>query len=138
MSEYQNKQIIRQAYEYFKQGDPESLLGLMTEDVEWEVPKIENVPFAIGKVQGKKEVGKFFAAIAEHEELVEFEPKDFIAEGSKVTTLVKYVSRIKSSGRKYETMLCHLFTIRDGKIAGFYEMFDTLVVSDAFQKAQAV
>jgi ketosteroid isomerase-like protein len=138
MSEYQNKQIIRQAYDYFKQGDAESLLGLMAEDVEWEVPKIKNVPFAVGKIQGKNEVGKFFATIAEHEELLEFDAREFIAEGNKVTTLVKYVSKIRSNGRKFETMLCHLFTIRDGKIAGFYEMFDTLVVSDAFQKAQAV
>lgn len=137
MSENTNKQIISQAYDYFKQGDIESLLEMMTEDVEWETPKIDNVPFATGKIQGKDDVANFFAVVGQHEELVEFQPLEFIAEGAMITARINYVSKIKSNGKQYETMLFHLFTIRNGKIAGFYEMFDTLIVSNAFQKTQA-
>ena len=40
-----NIQIVKNAYNKFTSGDIEGLLGLLSEDVHWQVPEIENAPF---------------------------------------------------------------------------------------------
>ena len=59
MSEHENRQFVEQAYATFKAGDIPTLLQSLSEDVTWQLPEIENVPFA-GKRQGRGAVGEFF------------------------------------------------------------------------------
>ncbi|MGH9883346.1 MAG: nuclear transport factor 2 family protein [Pyrinomonadaceae bacterium] len=51
MSEYENTNLVQQVYENFKSGDIKALLNLLSDDIEWQLPEIENVPFA-GKRRG--------------------------------------------------------------------------------------
>jgi len=55
MNEQENTRLVRQFYQSNKAGDIESLLNSLARDVEWEVPEMENVPFA-GKWQGREAV----------------------------------------------------------------------------------
>jgi uncharacterized protein len=130
----QNKEIVRQAYENFKSGNIESLLGQLSDTVEWQLAEIENVPFA-GKRSGREEVGQFFSLLAEDQEVLQFEPQEFVAEGEKVVALGQYSWRVKSTGREYGGQWAHVFTIRDGKITGFNEYMDTAAAAAAHQKA---
>jgi ketosteroid isomerase-like protein len=63
MSEHENRQFVEQAYATFKAGDIATLLQSLSEDVTWQLPEIENVPFA-GKRQGRGAVGEFFSTRA--------------------------------------------------------------------------
>jgi hypothetical protein len=60
MSEHENRQLVEQAYATFKTGDIPTLLQSMSEDITWQLPEVENVPFA-GKRQGRGAVGEFFS-----------------------------------------------------------------------------
>ena len=133
MSE-QNKQLVRQAYDSFKSADIEALLGLLSDEVEWQLPETENVPFS-GKRSGREAVGQFFKSLAESQDVLEFEPQELIAEGDKVVSLGQYRWRVKTTGREYGGDWVHVFTVRDGKIAGFQEYMDTAAASSAYQKA---
>jgi hypothetical protein len=133
MSE-QNKQVVRQAYENFKNADMEAMKGLLSEDVEWQLPEIENAPFA-GKRSGREQVMQFFQTLADTQDSLQFEPEEFIAEGEKVVSLGHYTWRVKATGREYGGDWAHVFTIRDGKIAGFHEYMDTAAATTAHQKA---
>ena len=130
-----NTEIVRQAYENFKSGDIQALLDQLTDDIEWQAPKVENVPFATGQHSGREQVGQFFARLADAQEFKQFEPRDFIAQGDKVVALGRYEWRVRSTGRGYEGDWAHVFTIRDGKIAGFHEYTDTAAIAAAYQKA---
>ncbi len=55
-----NSEVIGGAYAAFERGDIPALLEMMSEDVEWEVPK--PLPTA-GSYRGRDGVGEFFAAI---------------------------------------------------------------------------
>ena len=136
MSE-QNIEIAKQAYEKFKSGDIQALLGLFSDDIDWRVPTIANVPFATGKRSGREQAGQFFASLADSQNVKTFEPREFIAQGEKVVALGYYSWRVKATGREYEGDWAHVFTIRDGKIAGFQEYTDTAAIADAYQKAQS-
>lgn len=135
MNEQENTKVIKQAYDYFKSGDIQSLLGLMANDVDWRMPEVENMPHA-GTRKGVEQVAEFFSILAEVQDAKQFEPNEFIANGDRVVGLGHYIWKIKANGREYESDFVHVFTVRDGKIAKFDEYYDTAPAAAAFQKAQ--
>ena len=98
MSEQENRQLVEQAYATFKAGDIPTLLRSLSEDVTWQLPEIENVPFA-GKRQGRGAVGEFFSTLASLQDARSFEEREFIAQGDKVVVLGHYVWQVKANGR---------------------------------------
>ena len=132
MSEQENTKVVQQAYQFFKSADIQSLLGLMSDDVSWQLPKVENVPFS-GKRQGREAVGQFFSTLAEVQDVVSFEPREFVAQNDKVVVLGTYTWRLKANGREYGGEWAHVFTIRDGQITGFHEYMDTASAAAAFR-----
>jgi uncharacterized protein len=135
MSE-QNKAIAKQAYENFKSGNIEALLNLMSENISWTLPEMDNVPFA-GKRTGRASVAEFFATVGASQESLRFEPREFIAEGDKVVSTGSYDWRVKATNREFSGEFAHVWTIRDGKAVAFHEYTDTAACSDAYRKAMS-
>lgn len=131
-----NTEIVQKGYEYFGNGDIPGLLALFSDDIEWEVPEIENAPFA-GSRTGIASVGEFFTQLDAAEDITRFEPLEFIAEGDKVVVLGESAATVRETGKIYETDWVHVFHLRDGKIAGFHEFFDNAAATRAFQKTAA-
>jgi len=136
MSEQQNTNLVQKAYENFKSGNIEALLSLISDDVEWQLPEVENIPFT-GKRTGLESIGQFFAQVNEAQDVLQFEPGLYVAQGNKVAVQGHYSWRVKATGRSYESDFAHVFTLREGKIVGFQEYFDTAVAAAAYQKAQS-
>ena len=128
-----NVEIIQNAYTKFGSGDIPSLIGLLSSDIDWRVPEIENSTFG-GKWQGHAGVGDFFGALVADENITLFEPQEFISEGDKVVVLGRSASTVNSTGKSYETDWVHIFTLNDGKICKFHEFFDNAAATRAFQK----
>ena len=120
VGERENTQLVQQAYQHFKNGDIQSVLGLLSEDVEWTLFEIEGVPFS-GTRRGPERVGEFFSEAFDTEEVLHFEPRELVAQGDKVVALGNYAWRVKSTGLEYETDFVHVFTVRDGKVARYQE-----------------
>jgi len=89
MNEQQNTQVVRQAYACFQAGDIPGLLDLCAEDIEWELDKTEEVPFS-GARRGKDAVMEFFSTLDQSQHPLQFEPREFIAQGDKVVALGHY------------------------------------------------
>ena len=136
MSELENISVARQGYENFKTGSISSLLDQMADHVVWQLPDIEGVPLA-GSRSGRTGVAEFFSTLARDQEAIEFDPREFIAQGDKVISLGHYKWRVKKTGREFESDFVHIFTIRDGKIVGFREHFDTAAAAAAYQKTMS-
>ena len=134
MNEQQNIEVVKRGYEAFGSGDINSLLDLFHENIEWHQPKTEGLPYQ-EKYNGREAVGGMFAALDENEDISHFEPLEFIAQGDKVVVLGTMSATVKDTGRDYQTDWVHIFTVRDGKVTNFKELFDTAAASKAFQKA---
>jgi len=134
MSEQDNTAIVQQAYNNFKTGNIQGLIDQMSDNVTWQLPEVEGMALA-GKRTGRDGVKEFFATLARDQDVLEFEPREFVAEGDKVISLGDYRWRVKDTGREYASDFVHIFTVRDGKITGFREHFDTAVVAAAYRKA---
>jgi len=134
MSEQDNVAIVHQAYDNFKSGNIPALLELCADEITWQLPEMENVPFA-GERRTRAGVGEFFALIDANEEALRFEPNETVAQGDKVVSLGFYRWRVKSTGREFEGDFAHVFTIRNGKIVAFHEYTDTAACANAYTKA---
>ena len=132
MSEQDNVEVVKRAYENFKTGDIGALLGQMSEDVDWRLPQIQGVPFS-GERKGRGRVSEFFTSLADAQDVQSFEPREFVAQGDKVVALGTYNWRVKSSGREYGGDWAHVFTVRDGQIVGFHEYMDSAQAEAAFR-----
>lgn len=133
MSEQENLKLVQNAYDAFKRGDVNGVLGTLADDVQWTTPGPSNImPFA-GKRRGREEVANFFKALSDAEDVLEFEPKEFIAQGDKVAVVGNYSGRVKSTGKTATTEWVHVFTISNGKVTNFREYFDTAIALEAYK-----
>lgn len=133
MIEHHQLGIVQQAYSHFKHGDIPALLSLCAEDIEWELPEIENVAFA-GPHKGKAAVQEFFKTLAADQEEVEFIPMEYITQGDKVVVLGHEEWKTRQGGHQFKTDWVHIFTVRKGKITSFRQFMDTAVVAAAYKK----
>ena len=133
MNEQNNTNLVQRAYSCFKAGDIKSLLDLMANDIQWELPKIENVPFT-GSRRGINSVNEFFTTLAQAQDVIEFSPKEFIAQGNKVIALGYYKWRAKESGLQFDSEFAHVFTVENNKVVAFHEYMDTAAFAAAYSK----
>ena len=131
MSEQDNVGVVRRAYENFKTGNIGGILDSLTDDVDWRLPEMSGIGFS-GRRSGRDSVGGFFSSLAEEQDSVSFEPREFVAQGDKVVALGSYRWRVKKSGREYGGEWAHVFTVRDGRIAGFHEYMDSAAAVAAY------
>jgi uncharacterized protein len=132
MSEKDNTRLVMQAYDKFRNGDIPGLVNLFSEDIEWILDRVENVPFS-GERHGKAEVGQFFSTLDESQHPLQFEPQEYIAQDDKVVALGHYTWTVKQTDRVFESDWAHVFTVQNGKIARFREYADTLAAHQAYQ-----
>jgi uncharacterized protein len=123
MSEQQNVQLVRQAYDAFGRANIAGVLRTLSENVDWFIPG----PEAIIRFAGRRpqQVAESFSLLAETQTAELFEPREFIADQDKVDVLGTQRWRVKSTGRIYEDDWVHVFTIENGRIVKFEEYHDT-------------
>jgi uncharacterized protein len=136
MSTTTNTEIVQDAYKKFSEGDIQGLLTLVADDIKWTVPGIENAPFS-GRRDGTQKVAEFFTELTTAEDITRFEPLEFIVQNDRVVVLGESAATVRDTGRSYQTDWVHVFSVRDGKITEFTELFDNAAATRAFQKTAA-
>ncbi len=132
MAEQENVKIAQQTYELFKSGNVPAFLELYSDDITFQLPEIEKVPFA-GTHKGHAALAAFVQLVGESQDALAFNPVEFIAQGDKVVVLGNYSWRVKATGREYSSDWAHIVTFSDGKIAAFKEYMDTAAAVAAYQ-----
>ena len=135
MGTAENLQVVREGYAAFGRGDVAGLLALMAEDVAWEIPGA-GLPLA-GTYRGREGVANFFQKLGEQTEILDFQPREFLADGDRVLVVGWESFKVKATGRVAEAHWIMSFTVRDGKISAFREYTDTKAIADAYVSAAA-
>ena len=128
-----NTKLVQQAYQSIRTGDIPSFLNILAENVLWIVPDMENVPFA-GTWQGREQVGQFFRRVVEVQDVVDFEPEEFIAKREKVVVLGHFTMRVKTTGKLSRSNWVHVWKVEEGQVSYMREYVDTLAVSRAHSR----
>ncbi len=117
-------EVVQTAYAAFGRGDLPAILNLVSEDIDWEFFGAKGLPYT-GVFQSKDEVARWFASIPEVDDILVFEPREFINGGEHVTVLGWERTRARPSGRIFESEWVHVFTVRAGRVVRFWAMYDT-------------
>ena len=135
MNEQNNTALIQQIFACFGQGDVPGILSKLADDVRWQATPADNVPWT-GARQGHAGALDFFSALGASEDILQFEPCDFIAQGDKVVVNVQYKARAKATGREYTSNLIQIWTVQQGKVTNVDEYHNTAAAARAHTKTQ--
>jgi len=130
MSEQDNVAVIQASYKAFQNRDIPMVLNAMSEDIIWEMPGV-TLPIS-GSRHGRADVAEFFRILDESDEIQQFDPREFMASGDTVVVLGHYRARIKSTDATNDFDWVHVFTVRDGRVVGFRQFFDTEKAAKAY------
>jgi ketosteroid isomerase-like protein len=137
MDEQANISLLKQAYDAYDKGDIQRLLGLLAQDIEWELPEVEGIPFT-GKRRGLAQAADFFRVMDQCQATREFKPDSFLAQGDQVIVLGHGTFAVRATGVEYSDDWCHVFRVAGGKIASFKEYSDTHKAAQAYQAQGAI
>lgn len=129
----QNIEIVKKVYEAFARRDINSILDLLSSEVEWGEPENPFNP-AAGTRYGHKGFLEWSNIGQEAEEILELELKKFLADDDTVAVVGYTKCLAKPTGKIYETDFVHLVTLNNGKVIRFREFFDTYAAGEAFKK----
>ena len=71
-------EVVQSAYAAFGRGDVSAILSLIADEVEWKFCGAKGLPYT-GTFRTKDEIAKWFASIPEVEDILVFEPREFIS-----------------------------------------------------------
>ena len=129
----ENVQLVKEGYAAFSRGDIPGLLALMAEDVEWIIPGA-GLPLA-GTYRGRDGVANFFQKLSAQSEVLEFQAREFVAEGDRVLVVGWERFKVKATNRTAEVNWIMSFTVRNEKVASFREYTDTKAIAAAYESA---
>ena len=132
-SQVQNIKIVQHLYSAFGNRDINSILTMLSEDVEWGEPENPFNP-AGGTRYGHSGFMEWINIGREAEDILILEPRKFLTDNDSVAVYGYTKCLAKPTGKTYESDFVHLVTIKDGKIIKFQEFFDTYIAGEAFRK----
>jgi hypothetical protein len=122
-------EVIEDVYASFARGDVGTILGLVTDDVDWaNEAGSAGAPWH-GPRAGKEGVVSFFDDLTRTVEVIEFTPLTFAENDNDVLAVVRFVVRVPSTGKTAAMHLHHWFRFRDGKIAFYRGTEDTALTA---------
>jgi uncharacterized protein len=132
--EENNIGIVKQLYDAYKRHDISSVLDMFTDHAVLHGPAPAGVLPWGGIYDGRGRIADFFKALGESLETLQFELRDFIAQGNKVVVVGYQRGRAKPTGRLYEIEFVHLWSVRDGKISEFWVYTDSAALVEALRR----
>lgn len=120
-----NLQLVHDTYAAFGHGDIDAVIATMHPDIEWR--EAENSPWhAPGGHHGPAEVlSNVFARISRDFDRFEVHPTRFHDAGETIVVEGRYRARAGAASDALDAQVCHVWTVRDGKLAGFQQYTDT-------------
>jgi hypothetical protein len=120
------------AYAAFGRGDIPAVLDTLADDIEWVVPGPSDIPTA-GTYKGKQAAGAWFGVLHENLEFQVFEPREYIAQGDKVVSLIYAEATTRRNGGKIAIHEAHVWVFRDGKVTSIQFYQDTAAIAAAYR-----
>lgn len=122
---------VRSIYEAFGRGDVQSVLGLMSEKVEWN--EAEHFTYWTGGpfVGPQAVLDGVFARIGQDFDGFTVDVGRVVGCGDTVLSEGRYRGTVKATGKRLDVQVAHVWDVRDGKVVRFQQYADTWQVAQA-------
>ena len=133
-----NLETVRDIYRRFGQGDIPGMLARFHADAEWRLA--ESHPYS---PDGAAWVGpeaiarKFFMRAGRDWDGFTLTPERWHDAGETVVLECRYGGIYRPTGKRLDAQACHVWAVRDGKIARFQQFIDTAQLRDVMGAARA-
>ena len=124
-----HKDTLRGLYDAFAKGDVPTVLGTMTPDISW--TGAAGFPYAGTYIGPDAVLQNVFMKLATEWEGFAAIPAEYIADGDRVVVLGEYSGTYNTTGKSFKSPFAHVYSFRDGKVAGFVQYTDTVLVQRA-------
>lgn len=127
----ENITIARRLYDAFAAGDVETIIALMSPDIEW--VEAENFPYADNSpYRGPEAVlTGVFGRLGTEWQAFGAHPEEFLDAGDAVVVLGRYSGTCVATGKAMNPQMAHVLRVSDGRITSFRQYVDTLAVARA-------
>jgi ketosteroid isomerase-like protein len=123
--------VIDALYAALRAGDTDGVVALLSDDVVMVVPGPDGVG-ASGEWRGHDGARECFRRLGEGHVTERLEFLERVAEGPYVVSRLHVVAVARATGRRFESDIVHLFTVRDGKVTRLLDFFDTAALVTAY------
>ena len=118
--------IVADVYDAFARGDIPTVLAAMDPEIQWyEAEGNPYMPTGEAFVGSEAVLNNLFVKLGEDWEGFAVHPGLFHDAGDVVVVEGRYTAQHKKTGRSLNAQLCHVWTLRDGKVAKFQQYVDT-------------
>lgn len=127
-----NIELVKRLYLAFSDKDINTILELLSEDVELGEPENPFNP-AGGTRKGHSGFLEWLNIGKNAEDILVLEPKRLLSDNDSVAVIGYMKCQAKLTGKVYESDFVHLVVIKENKIIKFQEFFDTYAAGEAFR-----
>ena len=121
-----NVEIITGLYEAFGRGDVPAVLGAMAPDIHWhEAEGNPYMPSGEPFVGPDAVLNELFMKLGGDFEGFTVHPNTYHDAGDVVVVEARYSGKSNHNGMQLDTQVCHLWTVKDGKITKFQQYVNT-------------
>ena len=124
MNGQENVSLILSIYEAFRRGDIATILSLLDPQADLYFEGPSSIPWA-GNRHGREGWANFFQAIGENLDEMTVTMEPFAAQGGNVVAIGRYQARVKRTGKRIDSPLVHLWTVRNGLVVRCQELTNT-------------
>jgi len=125
---------IQDLYRAFGRGDVPAVLGAFTTDIDWR--QAEGNPY---QPSGEPWIGpnavleNLFTRLGSEWDRFTVHPKRYHDAGATVVVEGRYTGAFRPTQQSLDCQFCHVWSFRDGKIAGFQQYVDTGRLQDVMR-----
>ena len=126
-----NVDLVQDWYAALARGDVAAALGAMDPDIEWR--EAEGHPYQpSGEAWHGPDavVQNLFIRLGTEWDGFTVTPRDFHDAGPVVVVEGRYTGTHKDTGKSLDAQVCHVWKVRDGKLASFQQFVDTAQLQD--------
>ncbi|OKK16051.1 hypothetical protein AMK16_25310 [Streptomyces sp. CB00455] len=134
---HDNVEVVRRFFQLFEEGRLADIEPLLAPDFEWVYYGPRSLPWA-GTYSGVTGFREFFAIVRELIQVQECQAYDYLDAGDRVVVLGFSRTRVLANDARYEAPWMNVFTVRDGLISRYLDLFDTASVVEALTRPREV
>jgi len=124
-------EIMTGLYEAFGRGDVEAVLGAMDPQIHWyEAESNPYMPSGEPWIGPDAVLNNLFMRLGDDWDGFTVTPSAFHDAGDVVVVEARYTGRNNGTGKPLDAQVCHVWTLKDGKITKFQQYVDTAKLQD--------
>jgi ketosteroid isomerase-like protein len=121
--------VVRSVYEAFGKGDVQTVLGNLSDKVEWN--EAEHFTYWTGApfIGHQAVLNNVFARVGQDFDNFKVDINRLVGCGDTVLCEARYRGTVKANGKPLDVQVAHVWDVRDGKVTRFQQYVDTWQVA---------